>query len=284
MIGTAMLLLTQMVLSARAEDDVGTLRMLPNQMFAPTLAMQVAVIATLNRDYPLLADTAVDLRGLPGPRTGSTWLGLDGHIGIDAIAAATGSPQTHGPAVFEARVTPWHRTSQSAPIVAAQDLRVATLSMRRDRPIDIELSAQLQVIDWSGGLYLPANRPGDIEARIVIGLRALGAEWRRVAGAADPSTDLYAAGLGGLSGELVYGRRFGHSATLTGHLGASADWAIGAHSGFVATTETEVWVGGVLDLGAHNAVRLYAGTRTLDESADASRYLPTLTLAWRATW
>jgi hypothetical protein len=46
MIGTAMLLLTQMVLSARAEDDVGTLRMLPNQMFAPILAMQVAVIAT----------------------------------------------------------------------------------------------------------------------------------------------------------------------------------------------------------------------------------------------
>ena len=68
MIGAAMLLLTQMVLSARAEDDVGTLRMLPNQMFAPTLAMQVALTATLNPDYPLLADTAVDLRGVPGPR------------------------------------------------------------------------------------------------------------------------------------------------------------------------------------------------------------------------
>jgi hypothetical protein len=284
MMGSAMLLLTQMVLRARAEDDVGTLRMLPNQMFAPTIAMQVALTATLNPDYPLLADTAIDLRGVPGPRAGSTWLGIDGHIGIDALGAATGDPETKGPAVFEARLTPWHRTSQSAPIVAAQDLRVATLSARRDRPMDIEFAAQLQVIDWSGGLYLPANRPGDLDARIVIGLRALGAEWRRAPRSAGPSEDLYGASLGGLSGELVYGRRFGRCATLTGHLGASADWSIGARHGFVATTETEVWIGGVLDLGVHDALRLYAGTRTLDESTDGSLYLPTLTLGWRATW
>jgi hypothetical protein len=283
------------VLCARADDDVGTLRMLPNQMFAPTIAMQVALTATLNPDYPLLADTAVDLRGVPGPRPGSTWLGFDGHISIDALAAATGSPKAMGPPVFEARLTPWHRTSQSAPIVAAQDLRVATISVRRDRPMDIELAAELHVIDWSGGVYLPANRPGDLDARIVIGMRALGAEWRRAPsrlgaedlyGAEDVygAEDLYGAALGGLSGELVYGRRFGHNTTLTGHLGASADWAVGARHGFVATTETEVWIGGVLDLGIYNAVRLYAGTRTLDESTDASRYLPTLTLAWRATW
>ncbi len=267
-----------LVLAAHADEGLGTLRMLPNDMLVPEVAAQIAVAGTLDPRFPVIVEAGGSWRGIPGALEERAWLGLDGSVGFDALAFAQ---QDFDPVLFTARLTPWRYTSQSKPIVAAQDLRVAALSLGRDRPLDVELTALLQVFDWSGGLYLPANRRGDIDARVVIGARALGVDWRRYC---DDPDDFLGASLGGLSGELVYGRRFGGGVTLTGHLGARADWLIGSASGFSALSETGIWLGGVLEVGPHHALRLFAGTRTSQESTSGTAYVPTLTLAWRATW
>lgn len=268
------------VAHARADDDVGTLRMLPNDMFPPVVAAQVGFTSTLDPRFPLLVQAALDVRGIPGKMPDTAWLGVDGGVSFDARSIALGTAGAGEPVAFEARLTPWRFASQTQPIVAAQDVRIAAVSVGRDRPLDTELSALVQVLDWSGGLYMPANHRGDLDARIVIGMRAFGATWRRyVAGA-----DFLGAYLGGLSGELVYGRKVGGAVTLTGHIGARADWSIGARAGFSAVTDTEVWLGGVLDLGMHHSLRLVAGTRTTEDNAGRSAYAPALTLAWRGTW
>ena len=49
-------------------------------------------------------------------------------------------------------------------------------------------------------------------------------------------------------------------------------------------TDTEVWVGGGLDLGHHHEVRLLGGARTVRTSEPTSAALGTLTLSWRSTW
>lgn len=266
---------------ARADDAVGTLRMLPNELFMPTVAVQTGVTGTLDPRYPLLAEIELGLRGLPGAKPGTGWLGVDGGVTFDGIRTATGAADASDPVAFQARVTPWRRWGQSQPIVVAQDLRVGAVSVGRDRPLGVELSGLVQVLDWAGGFYLPANHAGDIDARVVIGVRSLGARWRRYSGRND---DFLGAALGGLSGELVYGRRFGRLVTVTGHLGARADWSIGTRDGFAAQTDTEVWLGGVVEVGPHDSLRLLANTRTWEDNSGGAAYLPGLTLAWRSTW
>lgn len=271
--------LSLLAVDARADDGVGALRMLPNDMFPPVIASQVGFTSTLDPRFPLLVHAALDLRGIPGKMPDTAWLGVDGGVSFDALGIAEGTPNAEQPVAFQARLTPWRFASQTQPIVAAQDVRIAAVSIRRDRPLDMELSGLVRVLDWSGGLYMPANHRGDLDARIVIGVRALGASWRRY----PAGPDFYGAYLGGLSGEIVYGRRLG-DVILTGHLGARADWSIGDRGGFSALTDTEVWLGGVLDFGLHQSLRLVAGTATAEDNAGGSTYVPSLTLAWRATW
>ena len=42
------------------------------------------------------------------------------------------------------------------------------------RDLGVGLGVTARTAEWSGGLYLPANHPGDIDARMIFGARALG--------------------------------------------------------------------------------------------------------------
>lgn len=266
---------------ARADEPVDAVRMQPNRMVVPTVSAQLDLAATLADAHPLVAGLEVGLRGVPGRLPGAAWAGMSGAIRVDALDAARGAPGASGPIAYTLRLTPWRRVSQAQPIVAADDLRVATMTWERDRLIGVESDAHIDALDWSGALYLPANHPGDAEARVGVGARALGARWRRTA---DAPADFVGVTPGGLSGEAVYGRRFGRALTLTAHLGARADWSLGARDGFTVLTDTAVWLGVVADLGAHDAVRLLAATHTTDDDTGPTAYAPELTLAWRSVW
>lgn len=263
----------------RADEPVDAVRMLPNAMVLPGWSAQVDLSATLSPQWPLLAGVEGDLRGVPGRRPGVAWASVNGAVRVDALRAAVGAPAA--PPAYRLSLTPWRRVSQTAPIVAAQDVRVATLALTRDLPLAVRADAQLTALDWSGALYLPANHPGDIEARVGVGARVLGARWRR---SDDAPSDFVGVSPGGLSGEAVYGRRFGRAFTLTAHLGARADWTLGARDGFTVLTDTAVWLGAVAELGPHDAVRLIAATRTTDDDDGPTAYAPELTLAWRSVW
>lgn len=265
---------------ARADDGVATVRMLPNTMFVPTLATQIGVTGTLDARYPVLIEAMIGLPGLPGVQSDSAWLTIDGAVSVDGLGVSHGSANALDPVAFTTRLTPWRRASQSQPIVAAQDVRIGAISLKRDRPLDVELSALVHVLDWSGGVFLPANHSGDLDARIVVGLRALGAQW--VHSEARP-LDFLGGSLGGLSGGLVYGRKW-RKLTLTGHLGARADASIGVRDGFATRTETAVWLGAVLDLGRGYSLRLFGDSRSVRENGAPARSMPGATLAVRAIW
>lgn len=254
---------------AIAEDDVAALRMRPNDMVLPMIAAEVGATGTLEPAHPVLVDAALSFGGIPGPGATTRWLAVDG--------AASWDPGSPEPVAFSGRLTPWRVAGQTLPIVAASDLRVAAMTMERDRLLGIELGAVVQALDWYGGLYLPANHPGDIEARIVGEVRLLGVRWRRA------DDDFIGAALGGLGAELVYGRRYGGT-RLTGHLGGRADWSVGDKDGFSTITDTEVWLGGVLELGDHHALSLLGGTRTTEDDAGVGASVPNLTVSWRSTW
>ncbi len=268
--------LALLLTSAHADEPVDTLRMLPNEMFVPAVAVEVGATGTLDPARPIVLALEVDVRGVPTIYPGGYWASAAGAVRFGPMEGAE-------PVAFDARVTAWRRATQSRPIVAAQDGRVGTVSVGRDRELGTELSGLLRVFDWSAGVYLPANRPGNIEARVVVGARGLGVRWTRYA-PEEQRPDFLGVALGGLSGQFVYGRKIATSTTLTGQVGGRADWAIGDAEGFSALTDTELWLGGVLGVGEHHALRITAGTRTAKDDAGWSRSVPALSTAWRVTW
>ena len=272
-LGLATLLLT--TLSARASEDVAAVKMLPNRMLAPAVAAEVEVVGALDPTWPLLSRAAVGLRGIPVGRPGASAAFTTAAVTVDPA----GGP---APVGFDLNLSVLRRAAESNPVVAASDVRWGSLRLWRDHALGVDLDGSATLIDASGGLYLPSLFPGDIEARVVVGGRALGARWRR----SDPRpwgapADFVGAALGGVDGEIVYGRRVTTHAVITGQLGGRADWSVGAADGLQVLIDTKVWLCGELGLGAHHALRVTASREAVRWPADGRS---ALSAGWRAAW
>lgn len=276
------------IVAARADEPIGAapidaVRMRPNAMFLPSFATELSVTGTLDPDHRLVASLALAERGFHGEHPGWSWLGLDGSVTADALRPDLLFAEP--PLVYDARLTIHRRAGESNPVVAVSDARLGTVDLSADQLLGVRMDGLVQLADWSGGLYLPSLYPRDIDARIVVGLRALGARWRRYAPTDDGAQpDFVGVSVGGVSGELVYGRRVSGAAVVNLHLGGQSDWSVGSRRGLTLLTDTEAWVGGGLDLGRHHEVRLLGGARTVRTSDPTASALGTLTLSWRSTW
>lgn len=275
--------LSSLIGVARAGEPVDAVRMRPNTMFLPAFGAEVGMTGTLDVDHPLLLDLSLAARGVRGERPGWSWLDLDGAVSVDA--SRIDQLVAQAPPSVDARLTLHRRSGESNPVVAVSDARLGVVEVSNDHLLGVRFDGLAQVADWSGGLYLPSLYPKDIDARIVVGLRALGARWRRYELAErGPPPDFVGVSVGGVSGELVFGRRMTRSTVLTAHLGGQSDWSVGAAGGLTLLTDTEAWVGAGLDLGHHDELRLLGGARTVRTSKPEAGTLGTLTLSWRSTW
>lgn len=265
---------------AAAAEDPAAIRMRPNHMLRPDLGLDVGVEGTLDPDDPLLVVAAVGFRGVRGGLPGRTWLPVRGGVAVDPfdLAAAPVDPPR-----FDGRVALQRRAGETSPIVATSDLWLGVVSARRDRPVAVELDAAVQAVDWTGALHLPAMFPRDIDARLLVGGRALGARWRRFT-EAGALPEYRGVALAGVTGELVYGRMLVPRVILTGRLGGDADWSPGDAGGFVLLTDTRVWIAGNLALGPRHDLRLELSNRAADDDQGAAHTAPGLALTWRGAW
>lgn len=266
MLAATLLLATSL---AHAGEDPAGIRMTPNRMLLPTVGVELAALTTFDPE-PMLRGS-VSLRGIPERRRGRSWLPVS--------ASAMATPERL--VAWDTRAAIYRHAGESNPVVAASDVRFGNARLYADHDLGVAWDASATAVDWTGGLYLPAMFPGDLDARLFVGARALGARWRRFD---DGSADFVGGEIAGITGELAYGRKFTPGFTLTARLGGQADWSIGDRAGFTLLTDTEAWVGGDLGMGPHHDLRLLLGTRTLDDDRSAALGEPTVSLAWRAAW
>lgn len=254
--------------------------MLPNRMFLPALSTELRAVGALAPEPELLTELALEARGVPMRRAGWSWAPARASVVFAPLAEGEARSE---PVAFEANLALQRRAGESNPVVAASDTRIGGLRLGRDHRLGVDLDGSFVVADWAGGLYLPALFPRDLEARVVVGARALGVRWRRfdTRGLAQPA-DFWGMALGGLSGEFVYGRKLG-AAVLTGRAGGQVDWSAGSNGAPVLLTDTEIWLGGALELGEHHALRLTLA-RAVESDPPHRAAFPSLALAWRTTW
>lgn len=216
-------------LAGAVAADPTTIYMTWDKMELPTVD---GIAATeVNSAHPGV-DTliGVEFKGIHGSQSTQYWAHIEAQGAIDTLDGSV--PR------LNIEFTPFSWKDADSVLPLAAEVRWLPISVGRDTLINRDFEVSVKALKASGGLYLPADRPGQLEIIAAIAVEALGARVINYANDAGLFTGAY---LGGVGAEVGLGEKLSRHFTATVSIGGGVDVSVGHSQGFSFLVESKAY-------------------------------------------